>query len=152
MARSAAGVDANSKPVNSGSPAPSPAASSGPTQNRTIDFTGNSPVFDQIGKTGDADGNSNSQTNGGAAQAKTSTTSLVEPESHANPTQSLFVDDAVPKSTPVPPLQPRRESKPLVPAAVKSVTPTVPPFGTMLPVRTQGVIFTLRNNSYARLE
>ena len=28
----------------------------------------------------------------------------------------------------------------------------LPPFGTMLPVRTQGVIFTLRNNSYARLE
>ncbi len=28
----------------------------------------------------------------------------------------------------------------------------LPPFGTMLPVRTQGVVFTLRNNSYARLE
>jgi len=28
----------------------------------------------------------------------------------------------------------------------------MPPFGTMLPVRTQEVIFTLRNNSYARLE
>jgi len=28
----------------------------------------------------------------------------------------------------------------------------LPPFGTMLPVRAQGVIFTLRNNSYARLE
>ncbi len=148
MARSAAGVDANATPVNSASPVPSPTPSPGPTQNRTIDFTGNSPVFDQVGKTGDGDGNSNSQTNGGAA--KTSTPSLVEPESHANPTQSLFVDDAAPKSIPL--LQTRRESKPLVPVASKPVTPTVPPFGTMLPVRTEGVIFTLRNNSYARLE
>ena len=30
--------------------------------------------------------------------------------------------------------------------------PVLPPFGTMLPVRTLGVIFSLRNNSFARLE
>jgi len=109
-------------------------------------------VFDPIGRTGDADGNSNSQTNGAAAQAKTNGASFVEPESHANPTQSLFVDDAVPKSTPGPPIQTRRELKSTAPAATGLRSPTLPPFGTMLPVRTQGVIFTLRNNSYARVE
>jgi len=149
MARSAAGVDGNAKPIDSASPVPSPTPSPGPTENRKIDFTGKSPVLDQIGKT-DGDGDSNSQTKGGAA--KTSTASLVEPESHANPTQSLFIDEAAPKSIPVPPLQSRREPKPFVPVASKAVPPTAPPFGTMLPVRTQGVIFTLRNNSYARLE
>jgi hypothetical protein len=77
---------------------------------------------------------------------------VAEPQSHANSTESLFVDDAVPKSTPAAAIQTRRESKALMPVASKPATPTVPPFGTMLPVRTQGVIFTLRNNSYARLE
>src|SRR4029079_3609500 len=45
-----------------------------------------------------------------------------------------------------------REPNPLVTVAAKLVKPTVPTFGTMLPVRTQGVILTLRNNSYARFE
>ena len=121
-------------------------------QDRKVDFTGNSPVFGNVGKTDDAEGNSNSQTNGGATQAKTDTSSVVDPQSHANPTQSLFVDDAVAKSISVPPIQTSRESKLAVPVTVKPAPPTVPPFGTMLPVRTQGVIFTLRNNLYARLE
>lgn len=149
LARNAAGADTNPKPVNSASPVPSPVPSPGPTQVHKVDFTGNSPVLDQIGKSGDTEGNSDSQKNGSATQAKTNA-SVIEPESHANPTQSLFVDDAAPRSTPAPPI--RRESKPSVPVAVKPAIPTVPPFGTMLPVRTQGVIFTLRNNSYARLE
>ncbi len=151
IARTAAGADANTKPVNSASPVPSPSPSPGPTQ-RKIDFTGNSPVLDQIGKGGDADGNSNSQTNGGGNQAKTNAPSSVELQSHANPTQSLFVDDVVSKSLAASPIQTNSESKSRVPATVKPPPPTMPPFGTMLPVRTQGVIFTLRNNSYARLE
>lgn len=150
MARNAAGADANSQPVNSASPVPSPVPSPGPTQNRKTDFTGESPVLGNIGKSGDGD--SNSQKNGSTTQAKTDSSTLVEPQSHANPTQSLFVEDAVPKSTPVPPVQTSRELKPPVPTTIKEAPPTVPPFGTMLPVRTQGVIFTLRNNSYARLE
>jgi hypothetical protein len=151
IARNAAGLDANAQPVNSASPVPSPSPSPGPTQDHKINFTGDSPVLDQIGKGGDTDGNSNSQTNAGA-QAKTNTSS-VEPESHANPTQSLFVDDVAAKSTPASaPIQINRDLKASAPVTVKPVSPTVPPFGTMLPVRTQGVIFTLRNNSYARLE
>jgi hypothetical protein len=146
--RSAAGADANTSPRNAASPVPSPTPTPGPTQNRKTDFTGESPVLGNVGKSGDAD--SNSETKEG--QAKTSASSTVEPQSHANPTHSLFVDDAMPKPTPVPPVQARRELKPLGPPSIKSAPPTVPPFGTMLPVRTQGVIFTLRNNSYARLE
>jgi hypothetical protein len=153
MARTAAGADANTKPVNSASPVPSPSPSPGPAQDHKVNFTVDSPVFGNVGKSGDADGTSNSQTNGGVAQAKAGASSVVEPESHANPTQSLFVDDVVPKSTSSPaPIQTGRESKPPVTATVKPTLPTVPPFGTLLPVRTQGVIFTLRNNSYARLE
>ena len=140
----------NTQPRNSGSQVPSP--SPGPTQVREVDFTG-SPVFGNVGKGGDADGSSKGQTNGGALQAKTDGSSVVEPQSRANPTQSLFVDDAVSKSTPAPvPVQTSREAKVTVPAKIKQAPPTVPPFGTMLPVRTQGVIFTLRANSYARLE
>lgn len=151
IARNAAGADASTQPHNSASPLPSPVPSPGPSQNHRVDFTRDSPVFDNVGKGGDTD--SNSRTNEGRAQAKTSESSVTEPQSHANVTQSLFVDDVLPKVMPaLPPVQIRRESKPPVRATVKEVPPTVPPFGTMLPVRTQGVIFTLRNNSYARLE
>jgi hypothetical protein len=152
MVRSAAGVDANTQPRNSASPVPSPTASPGTTQNGKVDFTGNSPVFGDVGKNGDTD--SNLQTKEGSAQSKTNRSSVVEPQSHANPTQSLFVDEAVskPAPAPVPPSQTSREARPAAPLTIKQAPPTVPPFGTMLPVRTQGVIFTLRNNSYARLE
>ncbi len=148
MLRKEAGVDANSQPVNSVSPTPSPSPK--PTQDQ-VKFTRESPVFGNVGKTDDAD--SNLQKNGNTAQAKTDGSSAIEPQSHANPTQSLFVDDAVAKSVPAPaPVPISRESKPRPPANIKPSLPAVPPFGTLLPVRTQGVLFTLRNNSYARLE
>jgi len=48
---------------------------------------------------------------------------------------------------------PSRNQSKTAPKPGVNISPAVlPPFGTMLPVRTQGVIFTLRNNSYARLE
>lgn len=152
IARAAAGADANTQLHNSASPVPSPTGSSGPTQNHKVDFTGRSPVLDQIGKNGDTD--SNTQTKEGNAQAKTDGSSGIEPQSHANPTQSLVVDDVVVRASPVPtPTALPRELKPATTTAkMKPQSPTVPPFGTLLPVRTQGVIFTLRNNSYARLE
>lgn len=76
-------------------------------------------------------------------------------QSRANPTLSIFVDDA-PK--PVDAL-PKTSSQRLAPVGsiasvekpVKEAT-VLPPFGTMLPIRTQAVILTVRNNSYARLE
>ena len=150
LARNAAGADANQS-ANSASPIPSPAPSPGPVQNHKIDFTGDSPVFENAGK--DSDTDSNSQTKEAITQTKSGGSLVVEPQSHANPIQSLFVDDAVPKATFAPaPVKAHHESKAAVPAAIKQTPPTMPPFGTMLPVRTQGVIFTLRNNSYARLE
>jgi hypothetical protein len=151
IARSAAGADANGQSRNSASPVPSPNPSPGQTQNHKVDFTANSPVLDQIGKNGDAE--SNSQTREGSTQSKTNASSEVELQSHANPTQSLFVDDPAPRSTPAPTrIQTSRETRPPAAAIAKAAPSTVPPFGTLLPVRTQGVIFTLRNNSYARLE
>ena len=80
-------------------------------------------------------------------------------QSRANATQTIYVDDLLPRiiSTTMlanratqssPGSQTRSASKPDA-----KISPAVlPPFGTMLPVRTQGVVFTLRNNSYARLE
>ena len=149
LARNAAGADVN-QPANSASPISSPAPP-GPVQNHKVDFTGNSPVFENVAISGDTA--SNSQTKEGNTQAKTAGLSVVEPQSHANTIQSLFVDDAVPKATPArAPVQVPRDVKAAVPVSIKETPPTMPPFGTMLPVRTQGVIFTLRNNSYARLE
>src|SRR5204862_675794 len=79
-------------------------------------------------------------------------------QSHANPTQTLFIDDAPLKPVSNPhitklnstPIEKKTDST----KTSKAVLPTavLPVFGTMLPVRTRGVIFTLRNNSYARLE
>jgi hypothetical protein len=80
-------------------------------------------------------------------------------QSRANATQTIYVDDLPPRIISTAMLanratqsssgsQTRSASKPDA-----KISPAVlPPFGTMLPVRTQGVIFTLRNNSYARLE
>jgi hypothetical protein len=152
MARTAAGADANAPLTNSVATVPSSDPSPGPAQDDKVGFTGDSPVFD-IGKSGDS-GSPQVQL---SAPVKSEASSAVQPQSRANPTQSLFVDDPAPKSTPAPapvrtPLQTSLELKLSTPAIKKVAPPTVPPFGTMLPVRTQGVIFTLRNNSYARLE
>lgn len=65
--------------------------------------------------------------------------------SRANVTQSIFVEDSMPRVVAM--------TVAAKPKLEVSITPAVlPPFGTILPVRTQGVVFTLRNNSYARLE
>src|ERR1700720_943464 len=80
-------------------------------------------------------------------------------QSRANATQTIYVDDSPSRILSTTMLanaatqsssgsQTRSASKP-----DPKISPAVlPPFGTMLPVRTQGVVFTLRNNSYARLE
>ena len=147
LARNAADADV-SQPVNSASPIP--VASPGPVPNHKVDFTGDSPVFENAGNSGDTD--SNSQTKETIKQTKSGGPSVVEPQSHANPIQSLFVDDAGPKATPARASVPAQREAKAVPVSLKETPPTMPPFGTLLPVRTQGVIFTLRNNSYARLE
>jgi hypothetical protein len=78
-------------------------------------------------------------------------------QTRANPTQTLFVEDLPLKQLPT--LQ-STKANPIptakIPEAIKTSTvapaAVLPVFGTMLPVRTRGVIFSLRNNSYARLE
>src|SRR5713226_3239587 len=161
IARAATGTDStrstdvNPVPSPSASPTPSPSPSANVRTN--YGFTGNSsPVFDQINNNV-SDGNGNQQQNGSGnqQQGKTGEISPAQIQNHANSTTSIFVDDASAKlataartmtATP-----PRLESK--APGSAPKTPPAVlPPFGTMLPVRTQGVIFTLRNNSYARLE
>ena len=78
-------------------------------------------------------------------------------QARANPTQTLFVEDSPPKVATGPQpgnlSQTRLDKKALAQDTSKTNAPAVLPlFGTMLPVRTQGVIFSLRNNSFARLE
>ena len=80
-------------------------------------------------------------------------------QSRPNATQTIYVDDSPARIVSTTMLangatqsssasQTRSATKP-----DSKIAPAVlPPFGTMLPVRTQGLVFTLRNNSYARLE
>ncbi len=160
IARAATGADTTT-PSNT-NPSASPSASPVPppvtTPGRNLSFTANSPVFTPLNDPGSTNGNSNSPPNNATApqQSKLEAGTIVEPQSHANVTQSLFVDD-LPRKLPVAevaatPTQARAEKKTTLIEKAKVPPAVLPPFGTMLPVRTQGVIFSLRNNSYARLE
>jgi len=161
IAREAAGLDSgasrnpNASASPNASPAPSPAIQfvKGPN----LAFTGNSsPATDRIDNE-ESKGNANQQQNNGttlpARNSDISAPAVLQ--RHANATQSIYVEDLLLKTTnerSVIPLQSRLEKTPLSRIASKPSPAILPPFGTMLPVRTQGVIFTLRNNSYARLE
>jgi hypothetical protein len=164
MARAASGADtglpnranANASP----SPTPTSAPSPGPNGARNLSFTGNSsPVYDQLNDASKDNGNQPQNGSGNQQSGKTGDLSTtVVAQNHANSTQSIFVDDLQAKLTTGPQsvgptqLQTRLEKRTPLAASPKTPPPVLPPFGTMLPVRTQGVIFTLRNNSYARLE
>lgn len=156
IARNASGTDTANPTASPGaSPLPSPYLSS--DNGRNLSFTlDSSPVNERFNDVNTI-GSTNQQLNTVPASAKASdlsTTAL--PESRANGTTSIFVDDTVLKTSYQPQTSPSVQSQidkrpptatpPKVPPAV------LPPFGTMLPVRTQGVLFTARNNSYARLE
>lgn len=157
MAREASGADAaiTRDPNATASPNPSPTP---PTQQYikgpNLTFTGNtSPARDQM-EDNNAKQEGNQQGNG-VQTAKTSELSAPLLQSHANVTQSIYVADFIPRSTPdrSPTPSLRAADKIALPSLIIQPSPAVlPPFGTMLPVRTQGVIFTARNNSYARLE
>jgi hypothetical protein len=163
IAREAAGADT----ANSASPTPSPGTSPLPSPSpppkvsRDLGFTGNLSPVNEIFKDAGSNGYSKQEQSGGGTQQqeKTAESSATVPtQTRANGTLSIFVDDMPPKATLTQQLarvtqtqsflERRRASseKPRTSPAV------LPPFGTMLPVRTQGVVFTLRNNSYARLE
>jgi hypothetical protein len=156
IAREAVGPDAttvlNTASANA-SPSPSPIAAQ--HAQRTLSYTDNSPAYASSADAGRDSNPPQSNTGLTSQMANESSASL---QSHANPTQTLFIEDAQLKPAPTPqiaklnstPLEKKTDSiktsKAIPPPAV------LPVFGTMLPVRTRGVIFTLRNNSYARLE
>ena len=159
IARAATGADTttpnNTNP--SASPSASPVPSPVSTPGRNLSFTANSPVFTPLNDPSTTNGNSSSPPNAAASpQPAKNEVGSNEPPSRANGTLSIFVDDVAPKLAVSPvaarPLQPRVENKPSTTEKTKTPPAVLPPFGTMLPVRTQGVIFSLRNNSYARLE
>lgn len=157
IARKAAGIDNSANPNNAASPNPSPAPSPNMQFNTgpNLRFNdNNSPATERFGETNLGNGNQQQNQNQ-LAQRTTEPSLLTMPQSHANVTQSIFVDDAqLRTATAQPALTPTslKTEKTSTPSISKAATPVLPPFGTMLPVRTQGVIFTLRNNSYARLE
>src|SRR5262249_27528130 len=143
-------------PNSSASPNPSPTPR--PQQyvkGPNLTFTGNSsPATDRMDDN-NAKQDGNQPQNNGNQTAEPSELAAPSLQSHANVTQSIYVEDLVPRTTldrsAIPSL--RTPEKATLPSIALKPTPAVlPPFGTMLPVRTQGVIFTLRNNSYARLE
>jgi hypothetical protein len=162
IARQASGNDAADPNKASASPSPNPSPTQSPSQflkdGRSYAYTGNfSPVNEAINKdgtNGDANqqqgGNQNQTTNRIADQL-----SATAPTTHANATQSIFVEDAQTKLLSTLSVNSNRSQRRIDKSlSDKAKTPpaVLPPFGTMLPVRTQGVIFTLRNNSYARME
>jgi hypothetical protein len=163
IARSASGSDnsavnasPSASPSTSASPSPSPIGN----VRTNYSFTGNtSPVFEPFTDSGSS-GNNSQQTNAGLTEnskALDLSTSLVA-QNHANITQSIFVGEEPARSTSTAQsisaaqLKTVTVNKRTLANATKTPPAVLPPFGTMLPVRTQGMIFTLRTNSYARME
>jgi len=155
LARQALGSDS---PTNNGStttPTPSPQENS--TESTTVGLRSLSGTIYQPKASDNQSTNartgSTSSTTPDQPNSGTNTAAQESAQSRANTTQTIYVDDSPVKRTATTAInQPslRADAKP-GPRPV--VSPAVlPPFGTMLPVRTQGVVFTLRNNSYARLE
>lgn len=77
-------------------------------------------------------------------------------QSRANATQTIYVADSAPaivsSANALRQTSFSNQGKAISNSDSKLAPAVLPPFGTMLPVRTQGVLFTLRNDSYARLE
>src|SRR6185503_11653060 len=156
IAREAVGPDAATVPnTASANATPSPSPIAAQHAQRTLSYTDNSPAYAASSDAGRGDSNPPQSNTGSTSQMPNE--SSVSLQSHANPTQTFFIEDTPLKpattqitklnSTPVEnKTDSTKTSKAVLPVAV------LPVFGTMLPVRTRGVIFTLRNNSYARLE
>jgi hypothetical protein len=156
IAREAVGPDAATVPnTASANATPSPSPIAAQHAQRTLSYTDNSPAYAASSDAGRGDSNPPQSNTGSTSQTPNESSASLQ--SHANPTQTFFIEDAPLKptttqitklnSTPVEKnTGSTKTSKAVLPTAV------LPVFGTMLPVRTRGVIFTLRNNSYARLE
>jgi hypothetical protein len=163
IARQAMGADrvASPNPIPSPNPSPTALPSSTGSVQRFLASTDNSPAYAHQNDAGSTNGNGTQNNQGDskttAQPALTSEGAAQIAQTRANATQSLFVDDAPQRQLLVQPATSRglqRSTNNKVGATVLTKEPSavLPPFGTMLPVRSQGVIFSLRNNSYARLE
>lgn len=163
IARAATGPDhvtSNSANPNA-SPSPSlvPTPSPGANLGRNLSSTGSSsPVNDPVN---DAGSNSDTSQQHSETQQRATAgdfSAAAVSQTRANPTQSIFVEELAQKPAVV--SEPTRlthtqtspERKTASVEKSKEPPAVLPPFGTMLPVRTQGVVFTLRNDSYSRLE
>jgi len=164
ITRTALGSD-NATPGNSSTPSATPTLSQ-PGSNGFVPLV----LPNLSGTVNPPSANDNGSTNGRTAPASTTgskpdqqgsgTTSAAQElaQSRANATESIFVDDSPPRVAPLTLAanamqSPYTNQSKIAPKPGANISPAVlPPFGAMLPVRTQGVIFTLRNNSYARLE
>jgi hypothetical protein len=158
IAREAMGTDpATAKP--SASPNASPGVSPDTTYRVNYSATMN-PGMGPVTDFGTTSASSNQQAAGiTQTESKTIDHSLTDAtlQSRANQTQSIFVDDAPKRVAALPTtsnmkLRSSSENQAVYTEKTKKPSAVLPPFGTMLPVRTQAVIFTVRNNSYARLE
>ena len=121
-----------------------------------LSFTDNSPAYSHANDQAPLTSSQN-QTRAGESQPQAREFPLPVLQARANPTQTLFVEDSPPKIATGPQQGNHSQvdwtNKSLAKDISKTTSPAVLPlFGTMLPVRTQGVIFSLRNNSFARLE
>src|ERR1700682_1118680 len=163
IARTAAGADTerSGSPKSTATPTASPVLSPSPAiiVGRSLSFTGNSSPVNETSSNSGSNGNSNHETIISGNQQQRNAPELsgpAVPQARSNTTQSIFVEDSAPKTIAAllkdTPSKSRIETKAALVHPPALPPPVLPPCGTMLAIRTQGVIFTLRNNSYARLE
>jgi len=156
LARQALGSDS---PTNNGSasPTPTPSPQDNSTDPTTVGLRSLSGTIYQPkpSDNGSSNARTGSTSNTTPDQQTSGATSAAQElaQSRANTTQTIYVGDfqaKAPTTAQINPPSLRPDTKARSKTTEKPAV--LPPFGTMLPVRTQGVVFTLRNNSYARLE
>jgi cytoskeletal protein RodZ len=154
IAREAIGNDAATTAANptaepNASPTASPSSSTIP---RMLSFTDNSPAYAQPNEASFPNVSSSQANASGKLQQAVTDASGPGLQTRANPTHTLFVEDLPPRVSSQTANLNQVPKKAISIDASKTKAPAVLPlFGTILPVRTQAVIFSLRNNSYARL-
>jgi hypothetical protein len=101
-----------------------------------------------------SDATQNSTTGGKSAPPVSSTTNEQPVRSQRNAETSIYVGERTEDGTPPALRNPERSLSNPKPIKVSNTEPKValPPFGSMLPVRTIGGLYTLRSGALARLE
>jgi hypothetical protein len=96
----------------------------------------------------------NSTTSGKSSSPVSGTTTEQPVRSQRNAETSIYVGERTEERTPPAFSNPERSSSNPNPTKISNTEPTValPPFGSMLPVRTIGGLYTLRSGALARLE